>query len=90
MISSEIGESFERSVAASRRWCTLIVVEDCLFINVKAKGALKTTVALQVSRFFGKRKGGKGGLAVVIVVTPIGRHHVPRTKTKFSISGKDS
>ena len=34
MISSEIGESFERSVAASRRWCTLIVAEDCLFIVV--------------------------------------------------------
>jgi hypothetical protein len=61
MISSEIGESFERSVAASRRWCTLIVAEDCLFIIVKAERAPKTAVALQVSRLFGKRKGGKGG-----------------------------
>ena len=42
MISSEIGESFERSVAASRRWWTLIVAEDCLFIVVKAERALKT------------------------------------------------
>ena len=48
MISSEIGESFERSVAASRRWCTLIVVENCLLIIVKAERALKTAAALQV------------------------------------------
>ena len=60
MISSEIGESFERSVAASRRWCTLIVAEDCLFIIVKAERALKTAAALKVSRLFGNIKGGKG------------------------------
>jgi hypothetical protein len=44
MISSEIGESFERSVAASRRWCALIVAEDCLFIVIKAERAVKTAV----------------------------------------------
>ena len=62
MISSEIGESFERSVAASRRWCTLIVAEDCLFIVVKAEWALKTAAAPQASRLIDKIvKGGKGG-----------------------------
>ena len=60
MISSDIGESFERSVAASRRWCTLIVA-DCLFIVVEAERALKTATALKVSRLFGKTKGRKGG-----------------------------
>ena len=87
MISSKIGESFERSVAASRRWCTLIVAEDCLFINVKAERVLKTAVTLQV---LVREREGKVGLVIVIVVAPTGRHHVPRTKTKFSISGKDS
>ena len=42
MTSSETGESFERSVAASRRWWALMEAEDCLFIVIKAKRALKT------------------------------------------------
>ena len=55
----------ERSVAASRRWCTLTVAEDCLFIIVKAERALKTAVALQV---LVSEREGKVGLVVVIVV----------------------
>ena len=62
MISSEIGESFERSVSASRRWCTHIVTEDGPFIIVKAEWALKTAAAPQVSKLFDKIKGGKGGV----------------------------
>jgi hypothetical protein len=38
IISSEIGESFEISVAASRRWCAL-EAEECLFIVRKAERA---------------------------------------------------
>ena len=52
MISSEIGESFERSVAASRRWWTLIVAEECLFIVVKAERALKTAALYCVCLVF--------------------------------------
>ena len=32
MMSSEIGESLERSVRASKRWCALMVADDSLFI----------------------------------------------------------
>ena len=41
LISSEIGESFERSMAASRCWCIGIVSKNCLFIIVKVERALK-------------------------------------------------
>jgi len=32
MMSSETGESLERSVRASKRWCALMVADDSLFI----------------------------------------------------------
>ena len=56
--SSETGESFERSVAASRRWWALMEAEDCLFIVIKAKRALKTAVESFYDCFFGKQRNG--------------------------------
>ena len=53
MTSSETGESFERSVAASRRWCMLIVAEDFLFIVMKAERALEAAVKAHYVRFLG-------------------------------------
>lgn len=70
MMSSEMGESRARSVAASRRWWADIVADDCLFIAAAGERAAKTA-----QRAFGriwveegKRKERKAVVRWVVVV----------------------
>lgn len=57
MMSSDMEVRWARSVAASKRWWTLIVADDCLFIVWEVERAAKTAQRAGNESFTGRERG---------------------------------